>query len=56
MCLAGIRRSTGLTLQTGYLKGKNHQRLLGFVVGFGERMFDVSVAFMTAYPSIFKRQ
>ncbi|KAJ2239156.1 hypothetical protein GGH97_005132, partial [Coemansia sp. RSA 475] len=52
VCLAGIRRSTGLTLQTGYLVSKNNQRLLGFVVGAGERMFDISVAFMSAYPSV----
>ncbi|PIA18215.1 hypothetical protein COEREDRAFT_80115 [Coemansia reversa NRRL 1564] len=56
VCLAGIRRSTGITLQTRYLTSKNHQRLLGFVVGVGERLFDVSVAFMSAYPAVFRRQ
>ncbi|KAJ2159768.1 hypothetical protein GGF46_002763 [Coemansia sp. RSA 552] len=56
VCLAGIRRSTGLTLQTGYLTTQNHQKLLGFVVGVGERLFDISVAFMAAYPSVFRRQ
>ncbi|KAJ1849409.1 hypothetical protein LPJ70_000493 [Coemansia sp. RSA 2708] len=56
VCLAGIRRSTGLTLQTSYLATKSHQRMLGFVVGVGERLFDISVAFMTAYPSVFRRE
>ncbi|KAI8319515.1 DUF1748-domain-containing protein [Martensiomyces pterosporus] len=56
VCLAGIRRSTGLTLNTGILGNKNHRKVLGFVVGLGERLFDISVAFMSAYPSIFQRQ
>ncbi|KAJ1662812.1 hypothetical protein IW140_001982 [Coemansia sp. RSA 1813] len=56
MCMAGIRRSTGLTLQTGYVNNQNHKKVLGFVVGFGERLFDISVAFMSAYPSVFRRQ
>ncbi|KAJ2688314.1 hypothetical protein H4R19_006575, partial [Coemansia spiralis] len=38
VCLAGIRRSTGLTLQPSILSSKNHQRLLGYVVGVGERL------------------
>ncbi|KAJ2328256.1 hypothetical protein GGI00_004244 [Coemansia sp. RSA 2681] len=56
VCLAGIRRATGLTLQPGYLSSKSHQRILGTVVGVGERLFDVSVAFMSAYPSLFRRE
>ncbi|KAI9506696.1 DUF1748-domain-containing protein [Coemansia spiralis] len=56
MCLAGIRRSTGLTLQIGYLGNRNHKKMLGFVVGVGESLFDISVAFMSAYPSVFQRQ
>ncbi|KAJ2763757.1 hypothetical protein IWQ56_004738 [Coemansia nantahalensis] len=56
VCLAGIRRSTGLTLQPSILSSKSHQRLLGYVVGVGERLFDVSVALMSAYPSVFRRE
>ncbi|KAJ2018611.1 hypothetical protein IW146_002847 [Coemansia sp. RSA 922] len=56
VCLAGIRRATGLTLQTSYLSSKSHQRILGTVVGVGERLFDVAVAFMCAYPSVFRRE
>ncbi|KAI7833095.1 hypothetical protein BX661DRAFT_179159 [Kickxella alabastrina] len=56
VCLAGIRRSTGLTLQTNYLSSKNYRRLFGFVIGVGESLFDISVAFMAAYPTIFRRQ
>ncbi|KAJ2234929.1 hypothetical protein H4R99_002816 [Coemansia sp. RSA 1722] len=56
VCLAGIRRSTGLTLRTNYLNNKNYRSILGFVVGLGENLFDVAVAFMSAYPSIFRRQ
>ncbi|KAJ2722229.1 hypothetical protein GGI07_003436 [Coemansia sp. Benny D115] len=56
VCLAGIRRSTGMTLQTSYLSSKNNRRILGFILSAGERIFDISVAFMAAYPSIFRRQ
>ncbi|KAJ2780995.1 hypothetical protein H4R18_003145 [Coemansia javaensis] len=56
VCLAGIRRATGLTLLPTVLSSKSHRRLLGYVMGVGERLFDVSVAFMTAYPSVFRRE
>lgn len=56
VCLAGIRRSTGLTFQTSYFTSKNHRKILEFVVGVGENVFDIAVAFMSAYPSVFKRQ
>ncbi|KAJ1945194.1 hypothetical protein FBU59_002380 [Linderina macrospora] len=56
MILSGIRRSTGLMLNTSIVGDKKHRRVLGFVVGLGERLFDISVAFMSAYPSVFQRQ
>ncbi|KAJ1719814.1 hypothetical protein LPJ53_005482 [Coemansia erecta] len=56
VCLAGIRRSTGLTLRIGYFENKNYRSVLGFIVGAGENIFDVAAAFMAGYPSIFRRQ
>ncbi|VVT56414.1 uncharacterized protein SAPINGB_P005046 [Magnusiomyces paraingens] len=45
--MAGVKRSTGLTLKTGEVENKDAKNLLEKYLDVGEWVFDTSVSFMS---------
>ncbi|KAL1923936.1 uncharacterized protein VTP21DRAFT_6971 [Calcarisporiella thermophila] len=54
-CLAGIKRSTGLSLATNKIESRDVRRIIERYLSFGEWVFDVSVAAL-GQSSYFERR